>query len=83
MTTEEARKKWCPKVIVIIGPNDPTWQNRAVTNRCEIVGNGLGDTCCIADECACWVWDMEKNTDSKTGKTYLQVSWQGHCGLAR
>jgi hypothetical protein len=48
MTNEEAKKKWCPMVRLIVHP-----KNYLTTNR--ITDDSVAPCNCIADECALWV----------------------------
>jgi hypothetical protein len=57
MTEDEARGKWCPQVQVVIGPNNSTWQNQAITNRVEFVESGPAQAFCLASACMMWRWD--------------------------
>jgi len=49
MTTEEAKKKWCPMIRIVSGPNDQRW----LTNRCDSE-EGRSRTTCVADKCMWW-----------------------------
>jgi len=67
MKKDDAFKKWCPMVRVhVAGITEYTNRHAHVTHT---------ETCCIADDCAVWVWDWKDDGNKKT--------WEGHCGLAR
>jgi hypothetical protein len=58
VTEEQAKTKWCPKVMII---NLINGEN--VTNRCEMYP-GKEDTCCIASDCM-W-WEFTGNVSTKS-----------------
>jgi hypothetical protein len=66
MTEKEAKEKWCPMIKFQIGPDNPSWQNVAYSNRGDYFDNTR--TGCIASDCMMWRW-----TDSPHTK--------GYCGL--
>ena len=70
MKIEEAKKKWCPMLRFVIGPNDSNWQGVAYTNRMEELKT-QSSVSCITDDCMFWVED-----DSIDGN-------YGHCGLVK
>jgi len=53
MTEEEAKKKWCPWVQFVIGPNNSTWQNIAYTNRATELNHN--SCCCLGPDCMMWI----------------------------
>jgi hypothetical protein len=55
MTEEEAKKKWCPEVRFVIGPDNSVWQGIGYTNRAQEL-NRPG-TCCLGSDCMMWVDD--------------------------
>lgn len=91
MTIKESAKKWCPMVrysLANSGGMDPT------TNRHGSPGYDYdlnpSYSRCLADECACWVWDKTKimpgGIVAGGPQRYEDLpveDWQGHCGLAR
>ena len=81
MTEDEARKKWCPMVRYV--PNRPFSFGRivaAVNRWIDDEDTQLSpDPCqCIASDCACWVWDTEKDYETVQGNI---IKAAGHCGL--
>lgn len=84
MTEQEAKEKWCPMVRVIMTPQDPTWQNQAMTNRMEFVKQGLEETRCIASNCMMW----KRFPECPVCKSAAEVekhgcnNESGFCGLA-
>jgi hypothetical protein len=77
MTEQEAKTKWCPMVRFQIGPDNPSWQNVAYSNR----GDYFDNTCtgCIASACMMWRWEVPEG--KATNKN--EEKWDsGYCGLA-
>lgn len=52
MTENEAKTKWCPMARVPDG--------RSASNR-YIEGIAPSSASCLGSECACWVWNEERN----------------------
>jgi len=76
MTKQDALTRWCPNFRVI------THQGQVLANR----DKDLTATC-IADACACWVWDT-KNGIKIGDKNYVPEGTdinelEGCCGLVR
>ena len=70
MTEEEALKKWCPFVRLVVREDGNYRETWAQTNRGEDVNCSTGTTC-IGSTCMAWRW--------------LQLSEpkeSGYCGLA-
>jgi hypothetical protein len=76
MTRKEAQKKWCQNTQLAVGV-----AGDIITNR---FSNTL-DSCCLADGCACWVWDRRYEIPSYGNegqpKNLPESKWEGHCGL--
>ena len=79
MTREEALKLWCP--MAREGGGEFPY------NRIEGERPKYPKLNCLADGCACWVWDHKSITDGQVverhGQVLPQVKSEGHCGLAR
>lgn len=67
MTPDDAKTKWCPFVRFAIGPQTPTWQEAAFSNR----GQMDGKCTCVGPDCMAWRIDREYSGDCG-----------GYCGLA-
>ena len=53
VTEDEAKRKWCPKVIC-------SEENGNVFNRCQDTAYlGFEETRCISSNCMMWVWENE------------------------
>lgn len=76
MKVKDAKEKWCPKAMAWDGSQEVPM----VANRDDF-GMPSSRCLCLADTCACWVWD--KKTGETTIVNIVPDDWQGHCGLAR
>lgn len=76
MTESEAKQRWCPMARVVMTPQDPTWQNQALTNRGTFdTGNGI---MCIASDCMIWR-EADRIEDPRKFGNFIPT---GYCGLA-
>lgn len=83
MTTEEARTKWCPMVrstVVNLPSSNRDWSGATGGIVCN---NNPEYARCIADECACWVWDRKTEHSYGPVKHLPKEQWQGRCGLSK
>lgn len=71
MTEEEARTKWCPMARNAIA-EDYGSQNR------ETTGDMDRACCCLASDCACWMWYRSPEVCAKMNDGSQPT---GGCGL--
>lgn len=79
MTEDEAKKRWCPMVRVIVTPQCVEWQQRALTNRISFVESGSSESNCIASDCMAWRWEDDLIAEEYRPK---KKSNKGYCSLA-
>jgi len=78
MTEQEAKTKWCPMVRFQIGPDNPSWQNVAYSNR----GDYFDNTCtgCIASACMMWRYKTNGQMGYDRNPDDICLA-SGYCGL--
>jgi hypothetical protein len=76
MTEEEAKRKWCPAIRFLIGPETSTWKGVAYTNRCQ----ELEPSACLCIASECMMWRKEK---ALYGDDYGKdiPDDRGYCGM--
>ena len=80
MTEEEARKKWCPMVRIVVGQDDILFTGQSSHNvelfsdKIEHIGR------CAASNCMMWRYERVANPPGSTKQ--WSYSTEGYCGIA-